>query len=167
MRGAVDDSLGSCRIKESAMKNVAFTLLCFTMLVIGAAPAWEARRMEVCYVGGISTIRGIRELVRACELLQTPARLSLVGSFSEPALEQEVAGYAGWQRVDAHGHLDRAGVQAAMGRAMAGLVTLHPVANHLNALPVKMMIPLGICIFPTVLMIVLLPVVIRMRGIFF
>jgi len=36
-----------------------------------------------------------------------------------------------------------------------------------NALPVKMMIPLGICIFPVVLMIVLLPVVIRMRGIFF
>ncbi|TPJ36489.1 type II secretion system F family protein [Mesorhizobium sp. B2-8-3] len=36
-----------------------------------------------------------------------------------------------------------------------------------NVLPVKMMIPLGICIFPVVLMIVLLPVVIRMRGIFF
>ncbi|WP_245420488.1 MULTISPECIES: type II secretion system F family protein [unclassified Mesorhizobium] len=36
-----------------------------------------------------------------------------------------------------------------------------------NALPVKMMIPLGICIFPLVLMIVLLPVIIRMRGIFF
>ncbi|RWI92701.1 MAG: type II secretion system F family protein [Mesorhizobium sp.] len=36
-----------------------------------------------------------------------------------------------------------------------------------NALPVKMMIPLGICIFPVVLMIVLLPVIIRMRGIFF
>ncbi|ESY41421.1 type II secretion system F family protein [Mesorhizobium sp. RSR380A] len=35
-----------------------------------------------------------------------------------------------------------------------------------NALPVKMMIPLGICIFPVVLMIVLLPVVIRMQAIF-
>lgn len=36
-----------------------------------------------------------------------------------------------------------------------------------NALPVKMMIPLGLCIFPVVLMIIMLPVVIRMRGIFF
>jgi tight adherence protein C len=35
-----------------------------------------------------------------------------------------------------------------------------------NALPVKMMIPLGICIFPVVLMIVLLPVIIRMQAIF-
>ncbi len=35
-----------------------------------------------------------------------------------------------------------------------------------NTLPVKMMIPLGICIFPVVLMIVLLPVAIRMQAIF-
>jgi glycosyltransferase involved in cell wall biosynthesis len=104
----------------------------------GGAPDWDAKRMEVCYVGSISAIRGIRELVRACELLQTPARLSLVGSFSEPALEREVADYPGWQRVDAHGHLDRAGVRQAMRRAMAGLVTLHPVVNYLDALPVKM-----------------------------
>ncbi|PBB20492.1 type II secretion system F family protein [Mesorhizobium sp. WSM4313] len=36
-----------------------------------------------------------------------------------------------------------------------------------NALPVKMTIPLGLCIFPVVLMIVMLPVIIRMKGIFF
>ena len=101
-------------------------------------PAWERKAPEVCYVGSISAIRGIRELVRACELLRSPARLSLVGSFAEPALEREVSAQAGWERIDAHGHLDRAGVQRAMGRAMAGLVTLHPVANYLDALPVKM-----------------------------
>jgi glycosyltransferase involved in cell wall biosynthesis len=103
-----------------------------------AAPDWDRKAMEVCYVGSISEIRGIRELVRACELLRSPARLSLVGSFSEPALQREVAGYSGWERVDAHGHLGRAGVQQAMARAMAGLVTLHPVVNYLDALPVKM-----------------------------
>jgi tight adherence protein C len=36
-----------------------------------------------------------------------------------------------------------------------------------NALPVKMMVPLGLCIFPVVMMIVMLPVIIRMKGIFF
>jgi glycosyltransferase involved in cell wall biosynthesis len=103
-----------------------------------AAPDWDHKAMEVCYVGSISAIRGIRELVRACELLETPARLSLAGSFSEAALEREVRAWPGWERVDAHGHLDRAGVQRTMGRAMAGLVTLHPVENYLDALPVKM-----------------------------
>ncbi|MDX8509832.1 type II secretion system F family protein [Mesorhizobium captivum] len=36
-----------------------------------------------------------------------------------------------------------------------------------NALPVKMMIPLGLCIFPVVMMVIMLPVIIRMKSIFF
>lgn len=36
-----------------------------------------------------------------------------------------------------------------------------------NSLPVRMVIPLGLCIFPVVMMIVMLPVIIRMRGAFF
>jgi tight adherence protein C len=36
-----------------------------------------------------------------------------------------------------------------------------------NSLPVKMLIPLGFCVFPVVLMIVMLPVIIRMKGVFF
>jgi glycosyltransferase involved in cell wall biosynthesis len=101
-------------------------------------PDWDRKAPEVCYVGSISAIRGIRELVRACELLHSPARLALVGTFSEPALEREIARFPGWTRVQAHGHLDRIGVRQVMQRAMAGLVTLHPVVNYLDALPVKM-----------------------------
>ena len=44
----------------------------------------------------------------------------------------------GWQRVNALGFLDRAGVRDVLGRSMAGLVTLHPVINYIDALPVKM-----------------------------
>jgi glycosyltransferase involved in cell wall biosynthesis len=99
---------------------------------------WDRKAQEVCYVGSISAIRGIRELVRACELLHSPARLALVGTFSEPALEREVTRLPGWTRVQPLGHLDRIGVQQVMRRAMAGLVTLHPVVNYLDALPVKM-----------------------------
>lgn len=99
---------------------------------------WDGKQAEVCYVGSIAAIRGIRELVRACALLRSPARLSLAGAFSEPELEAEVRGYPGWARVYAHGHLDRGGVRDVMRRAVAGLVTLHPVVNYLHALPVKM-----------------------------
>ncbi len=102
-----------------------------------AAP-WQGKLEQACYVGGISAMRGIRELVEACALLQSPARLQLAGSFSEPALAQQVRQLPGWGRVDALGHLDRGGVGAVMARSMAGLVTLHPVLNYLDALPVKM-----------------------------
>lgn len=95
-------------------------------------------REHFCYVGSISAIRGVRELVKACALLRTPARLSLAGSFAEPELEAEVARYPGWNRVDALGHLDRQGVAAVMSGAFAGLVTLLPTASYRDALPVKM-----------------------------
>ena len=104
-----------------------------------APGGWEART-QVCYVGSISAIRGIRELVRACALLRTPTPLTvaLAGSFAEPALEREVARMPGWSRIQALGHLDRAGVGQAMRRAFAGLVTLLPTASYREALPVKM-----------------------------
>jgi len=103
-----------------------------------AAASWEHKRREVCYVGSIAAVRGIRELVRACALLRTDARLALAGQFSEPALEAEVRSYPAWHRVRSLGHQDRAGVRAVMAGSMAGLVTLHPERNYLDALPVKM-----------------------------
>ncbi len=95
-------------------------------------------RLEVCYVGSISAIRGIRELVQACDLLRTPVTLALAGGFSEPALAAEMAALPGWARVRPLGHLDRSGVAQIMRRACAGLVTLLPTASYLDALPVKM-----------------------------
>ncbi|MDI5933020.1 glycosyltransferase family 4 protein [Halomonas kalidii] len=93
---------------------------------------------SVCYVGGIAPIRGIREIVRAMESVDQECRLQLAGSFNQLAVEQEVMTYAGWARVEAHGYLDRDGVRRVMGGSLAGLVTLHPVINYLDALPVKM-----------------------------
>ena len=104
---------------------------------MGPAPDAPARD-SFCYVGSISAIRGVRELVQACALLRTPARLALAGSFAEAELEAEVRRHAGWQRVDALGHLDRSGIAGVMGRAFAGLVTLLPTASYREALPVKM-----------------------------
>jgi len=100
--------------------------------------AWADKRAEVCYVGGIGKIRGIQEVCTAMGQVQSDARLNLAGRFSEPALEQAMQALPGWQRVNALGFLDRAGVRDVLGRSMAGLVTLHPVINYIDALPVKM-----------------------------
>lgn len=105
---------------------------------LDAAVPWTEKHDEVCYVGSIGAIRGIRQIISACEFLQSPARLNLAGVFSEAALETEVKKYPGWDRVNALGFLDRAEVRSMLGRSVAGLVTLHPVINYLDALPVKM-----------------------------
>jgi glycosyltransferase involved in cell wall biosynthesis len=93
---------------------------------------------EVCYVGGIAVIRGVRELVRALELTQAAVRLNLVGGFVEASTEEEVRAYPGWSRVHAWGVQGREGVRDAMARSVAGLVTLHPTPNYIESLPIKM-----------------------------
>lgn len=99
---------------------------------------WAGKQNQVCYVGGIGRIRGILEVVQAMELAGSGVRLQLGGKFSEPDFETQVRSQAGWRWVDELGWLDRARVKAALDRSVAGLVTLHPVINYIDALPVKM-----------------------------
>ena len=105
---------------------------------LDSAVPWDNKQAEVCYVGGIAVIRGIKEVVRALGLLQSTVRLNLVGSFSEPATEAEVKAYPSWNKVNELGFLDRSGVRDALGRSAAGLVTFHPLPNHVDAQPNKM-----------------------------
>ncbi|WP_066164483.1 glycosyltransferase family 4 protein [Aliarcobacter cryaerophilus] len=98
---------------------------------------WNEKKDEVCYVGGIAQIRGIKEVVKAMELT-TNTRLNLVGEFSEKDIENEVKTYNGWQKVNELGFLGRNEIANVMSRSKAGIVTLHPIVNYLDALPVKM-----------------------------
>ena len=98
----------------------------------------EPREREVCYVGGIADIRGIREIVKALEAVTSDVRLNLAGRFVEPRVEAEVKATAGWSRVNEMGFLDRAGICQVLRRSLAGLVTLHPTPSYPEALPVKL-----------------------------
>jgi len=102
------------------------------------ATPWAHKLPVVCYVGGIAKIRGIVEITRAMGLLQSAARLQLAGQFADGDLQQLVQAQPGWQRVDALGFVDRSELQDLLASSMAGLVTLHPVINYIDALPVKM-----------------------------
>ena len=101
-------------------------------------PPQNSKHKEVCYVGGISRIRGIEELCKAMGQVRTNVRLNLVGSFEDTSLRDSMRALPGWERVNALGFLDRSGVRDVLSRSIAGVVTLHPTANYLDALPVKM-----------------------------
>jgi len=103
-----------------------------------SGPSDKPPSKDVCYVGSIAGIRGIREMVRALELTRQPVRLNLVGEFSESDTAAEVSSYPGWARVSNLGLQDRDGVREALSRSLAGLVTLHPTANYLESLPIKL-----------------------------
>jgi glycosyltransferase involved in cell wall biosynthesis len=99
---------------------------------------WSQKKDQVVYVGGIGQVRGVHEMVKAIGLTQTGVIFVLGGSFGQPDFEARVRAEAGWQRVDYRGWLDREGVKVALNESVAGLVTLHPIINYLDSLPVKM-----------------------------
>jgi glycosyltransferase involved in cell wall biosynthesis len=95
-------------------------------------------REGCCYVGNITKVRGIEEIVKSLSLPSMSTKLNLAGKFSEKALEIEVKKLEGWNNVNELGWLDRKGVQLVLSKSFTGLVTLHPIINYQDSLPVKM-----------------------------
>lgn len=105
---------------------------------LSVAPRGGAPSRHVCYIGNISRIRGIVSMVAAMERLPADIRLHLAGTFEDPGLEAEVRAMKGWEHVDYHGMVGRGEVARLMAESAAGLVTLLPVPNYLEAQPIKM-----------------------------
>lgn len=103
-----------------------------------AALPWRSKSREVCYVGGITAIRGIREMIAAMGLSASNSRLNLAGTFFEPDIKAEVCRMPGWAKVNELGFLGRGKVREVLERSMAGIVTLPPTPAFLDALPIKM-----------------------------
>lgn len=119
--------------------NSATTCICnYPLLAEFQAPTpWDERVDTVCYLGDITAIRGAREVVRAIGQVRGATRLNLAGC-AAPELLGQLQREPGWQRVNALGQLDRKGVCRVLAQSRAGLVTLHPTANYLDSLPIKM-----------------------------
>lgn len=98
---------------------------------------WAQKENEAVYVGGIAKIRGIEEIVSALEYTEG-VRLNLAGRFSEKALEEQVKNHQAWLKVNELGFLSRRQINEVLAKSKVGLVTLHPVINYIDALPVKM-----------------------------
>jgi len=96
------------------------------------------KHTTACYIGSVGAIRGIREIVRAMEHINSDIRLEIAGSFSEASLYNEVRQYPGWKKVRELGFIDRTGVREVLSRSLMGIVTLHPIINYIDSLPVKM-----------------------------
>jgi glycosyltransferase involved in cell wall biosynthesis len=104
--------------------------------------AYRERSRAFVYVGGISEARGIREMTCAIDALAAVERgwptLIVAGRFHPSSLEDEIALLPGWKRVEFTGWADRAQVAHILGRARAGMMTLHPTPNHIDSEPNKL-----------------------------
>jgi glycosyltransferase involved in cell wall biosynthesis len=96
----------------------------------------KRKDIAVCYIGGLTKIRGIKELVEAMNYVD--GKLYLAGEFNEPGFKSELESMAGWKNVKYYGYLSRSEVADLMARCKAGVVTFHPAPNHVDAQPNKM-----------------------------
>jgi len=106
-------------------------------LVAPDALPYAERPTLVAYVGSITRVRGLEEMVRAVQALPEGlgAELALGGPFHPAALEEEVRGAP---RVQVLGYLGRKEVASLLGRARVGLVVLHPVRKYVESYPTKL-----------------------------
>ena len=109
-------------------------------LLLDAATPYREREHRVAYVGSITAVRGLREVVQAVGALAArgPARLDLAGPFHPAAFQDELEQLPGWQHVDYRGWADRSDVAEMLGRARVGVVTLYPTQKYLDAYPTKL-----------------------------
>ena len=102
---------------------------------------YKERPPHFTYVGGITVIRGIHEMIRATSLTSgkdgQETRLSLAGAFQPSGLLEEARAAPGWRQVDFHGWADREQVARIMGSVRAGLAVLHPTPRYHDNYPTK------------------------------
>lgn len=99
---------------------------------------FSKRENKVCYIGGITKIRGAIEMLKAMEKTSYGVRLALAGEYESQALRQEIEREEGFSRTDYLGFLNRDEIQELLNTSKAGLVTLHPTPTYVESLPVKM-----------------------------
>lgn len=94
------------------------------------------KKNQICYIGGISAIRGIEALVKACDLID--GKLVLAGKFNSRELEEKVKSLQGWKKVKYLGFINREDARKILAESKAGMVNFLSEPNHINAQPNKM-----------------------------
>lgn len=97
---------------------------------------WNSRKNRACYVGAIAEVRGIVPLVDAMDYIDIP--LHIAGKFSHFTLKNKIEKKSGWSKIIYHGFLNRAEIPDLLRNSKVGIVTLMPIINYLDSLPIKM-----------------------------
>lgn len=129
----IRDKFSKMNVKSVDVNN--YPLL--SELASGASD-WSKKKKQVCYVGALGRVRGIKEMVEAVGLVESEVNFVLGGRFRQADFESQVQADSGWKKIDFRGWLDRQDLKQVLDESVAGLVTLHPIVNYLDALPVKM-----------------------------
>ncbi|MBA4602992.1 glycosyltransferase family 4 protein [Thermoactinomyces mirandus] len=95
---------------------------------------------RILYVGGVSYLRGYREMIEMMDYLPEAlqAELHIIGPLQHIAPEDQNRTELEQKRICLHGRIPFAEVQKWLAKGKVGLVCLHPIENYRESLPIKM-----------------------------
>lgn len=91
---------------------------------------------SLSYVGGIFKTRGVYELIES--LKYSKIKLHLAGTFESDECKLKCQSSEGWKYVEYYGYLNRMEVVELLNKSKIGVVSLYPLRNYLDSLPIKM-----------------------------
>lgn len=100
----------------------------------------QQKKDEVIYVGNITEVRGVLDILESVNIMNRKYKIDLVlaGKFGDVEIEKKARSHSGWQHVKYKEWLSREEIANAAMKARAGFVIFHPTKNHLNAQPNKL-----------------------------
>ena len=89
-----------------------------------------------CYVGGLTEIRGVEQMISACEKADT--KLILAGPFDDTDFLEKMKKLPGWKNVEYHGVVPHSELKEKVyQKSDIGLNMLLNAPNHTQAIPIK------------------------------
>ena len=134
--GVIDEITTQFKNKKTAtIKNYAIKDMIFNSKPIKR----EDNKTVLIYVGSITKIRGIKEMIEAMNILKDKAELWILGSYETEALKSECEAMEGYKYAKYFGSLPLKDVYKYTKAADIGMCTLHPTANYVESIPIKVL----------------------------
>ncbi|PLX66973.1 MAG: glycosyl transferase [Denitrovibrio sp.] len=95
---------------------------------------WAQRENILCYSGLISEKRGLFEMLSIADNY----KLKVFGTLDSEELTRFLSKDTAWRNIDYLGNLTRKDVYKEYSKCKVGLCLLHPIPNHVTAIPTKM-----------------------------
>ena len=100
---------------------------------------WSMKKNQICYVGGISKVRGIIKLIASLQFVKSIEQkvLILAGNFVEKSTKKIVKQMPEFNRVQEEGFLERDKVKILLKNSIVGIVNFLSAPNHDDSQPNK------------------------------
>jgi len=98
---------------------------------------YKKNKPVIIYAGGLTKVRGIKEIVQAMDYIGERAELWLLGKWENEEFRYECENLKGWDNTRYLGFISLNGVFHYMKITDIGFCLLYPIKNYITGLPVK------------------------------